>query len=403
VLACFVLLGSAGIATQAEAQNQPAAQALHGEFAIRRQNLTPQGFEPLARAMSVEGLTSAVYFATSRNPIPADNPASFGLDIGQRVYFGKATAISKNNEWSVGSIAVEQTQAVAALELARTAAAGGAPAGAASAMSASHAPAFAFAAEALRPQTDVLVFIHGATHDFNSAISTTASLKELYALPGREMVAMVFTYPTEGLATPQGYIEDRTRAGMSGMAMAAGFSRLIEFLAELRAKKPDGRVFLMAHSLGNYASRVAIQAISERATPLQKVFDAALLVAADEDYDTLSFDSKLHPLFKLSNSVTVYFAGNDKLLWLSEAANFRRPLGLGGPSDLDRADFGDALAAVDVGACSYTDADWAAHRYYLHAACVIQDIKSVLSNVPSASIPGRLQAGPRLFKISAQP
>jgi len=390
-------------ALQAQAPGETPAEAAEAIAGAPRFDAAGTEYLPLAEAAAPAEAIREVYFATNRDPIPQANPTGFGRQVRAETRFGKARLVTRNGVWQLLDFELERPPLPEMLALpAALAAVAVSPdaAGFARAGLSADQPLAEFAAAAARPNTDVFVYVHGAGHDFESALSTTARLAELYARPGQSLVATVFTYPTNGVGMPLNYFADRRDAGMSGFAMAAGFQKLTEFLGELRLRQPSGQVWLIAHSLGAYASRVAVQSIFEQDPLLRRVFDLVLLMGGDEDHDSLSVDAKMGPLLDLTDTVVVYFARNDALLQLSSLVNRRMPIGLSGPHNVDRADYGGTtVLAVDARAFSAVNDRWKGHGYYTRSPRVISDVASVLEGAPPDQIPGRRQIGPRTFRL----
>jgi esterase/lipase superfamily enzyme len=359
-----------------------------------------------AAPVAADAATMTVYFATNRNPVPhVTQPEEFGNNLGNTTLFGRVVLRQDGATWSVEDIAVEGgnvNRALAAPELlAGTAPAAGAtppevlgiePTG----------PLATFAAEATAPTSDVIAFVHGAGHSFESAMIDVARLARLYGREGHPVIPLVFSYPSNGHSTVTGYFADRRDAGMSGLAMAEGFGRMLSFLAEVRERRPLGRQALIVHSLGAFATRQAVQAIKSSGLPDQKVFDVVMIMAGDEDADTLSSDDKLRPLIDLSDAVVAYFAGNDFLMQLSTIANLRRPIGREGPKDLEAEDFGDLqVQAVDATAFSAVGDRIRAHSYFLRSPRAIADAKAVFAGAEPEAIAGRRKVSDRLYRLVA--
>lgn len=254
---------------------------------------------------------------------------------------------------------------------------------------------------------DLLVIIHGAAHSFESSIEVGARCAELYSDPSgvlpddagvgritsrQPMIPFVFSYPTNGRSNPLDYFQDRHDASVSGPAIARAYSRLIDFVAKVRADDRCGKkIHLLAHSLGNFALRSAIQAISSSAAmrPV-RLFDTAILAHADEDNDALLQDLKLRPLTRFADDIVVYFDRTDKLVRLSDSVHEDR-LGQKGPvaSTVMTAP-GCRISALD---CEDTHFDLAPdrqrHRHYLKNRTVVNDIRQVLAGRNPDQVSGR--------------
>ena len=256
---------------------------------------------------------------------------------------------------------------------------------------------------------DALVFIHGFASTFASAMERAAELGDVYLSPdtdpetgaltrgARRPQAFAFAWPSDGAiflgddATPGwAYSGDRQDARASGLAMARCALRLFEFLAGLdRAARCHQRVHLVAHSMGNWALRHAVQALAEiaaaTARPLVPVFDHAFLMAADIEAQALEHDGWLAPLLDLARHVHVYHAENDRALTLSDwKPNQGARLGHLGPARM--AALPDRVSAIDCAAVSDTPADTVRHQYYRLAPEVLRDVRAVLAGMPGEAM-----------------
>ena len=236
-----------------------------------------------------------------------------------------------------------------------------------------------------------LVFVHGAANSFDDAISHAGHLSELYASDGLEIVPFAFSYPTNGAANPLDYLDDRDDAVKSGLAMARAFARFVNFMARCkRSELCNGRVFLLCHSLGNYALRFGLQILvnSPKMRPV-RLFDGIFLMAADADSDALSDPHKLEPLDKVTSELHVYFRPDNKLLRLSDVIHTNR-LGQTGPEpEIHKQADAYRVNIIDARHVKETDTDITRHRYYLYAPDVATDIQNVLRLPPGAAISGR--------------
>jgi esterase/lipase superfamily enzyme len=258
---------------------------------------------------------------------------------------------------------------------------------------------------------DLLVLIHGYASSFATAAERAAELCDKYAYTDktgetRHPLVLAFSWPANGETIPfSSYISDRQDAAKSGVAIARLFFRLCDFfLAEAqaaRAARDDAtererrsacpsRIHLLAHSMGNWALRNAVQAVIERrgTDRLPAIFDNIFLMAADEDEDTLQDRLKLALLPRLGNAVHVYHSKDDRALVISDTTKLNPDrLGHNGPLDMLATD--EKVVAVDCRHVDTTGFLHANHQYYRLQPLVIADVRAVLAGRRAEEVPNR--------------
>lgn len=245
---------------------------------------------------------TTIYFATNRNPDNADKPTNFGGDFSEKSYgdlrFGEAEVnrgkLDSNSIQVLPDNAKEGSKEL--LKKLRTL------------MKAD--------------EVDSLIFIHGFNVSFKDAIESAGKMSERYSeLSNGEYKPniFVFSWPSDGSATK--YFDDRHDAVASGYAFARGLMKLTTFLRATPKKEAcQQKINLIAHSMGNYVLRNALQQSKKivEGGLLTRVFDNIILTAADEDSDAFEFDHKLAQLPDLAQRITVYFNNGDLALKISD-------------------------------------------------------------------------------------
>jgi esterase/lipase superfamily enzyme len=203
----------------------------------------------------------------------------------------------------------------------------------------------ATAAEILGAQKNLLFFIHGFDNSFEDAIKR-AAFNQLW-LTGcgdahADTTIIAFSWPSAGKLLsipphmpPEAYRADQAKAGASAFHVAH-FLRVIDQLqARYRNECPSGRVFLLAHSMGNHALSGAIQLWTGTGDPREAIFDCAILAAADEIAHTLYLpgNGQMTGLRHLAKRVSVYHSRIDVAMYLSTTVNLTQRLGYDGPPD----------------------------------------------------------------------
>lgn len=249
---------------------------------------------------------------------------------------------------------------------------------------------------------DALVYIHGFANTFEESIARAAQLHEVYQVgPSKNPqhpVVFVFCWPSNGRVTPPWeYFSDRQDAQATGVAMARTMCRLYDFI------RRDGtpckqRIHVVAHSMGNWALRHALQALKGERS-LEPIFDHVFLMAADEDDDALEKDEKLKPLLDLARRIHVYHSEDDKALIMSNTTKFRGTR-LGNNGLRSFSGICDQVIAVDCQAVDDTEVLHVDHQYYRRRDEVIKDVRAVLSGKRPDDIPGRIVIEPgRRYRI----
>ena len=262
---------------------------------------------------------------------------------------------------------------------------------------------------------DVLVYLHGFANTFENGIARAAALQTLYNLAagnGPDPVVFAFGWPANGRTFPATeYFSDRDDAKLSGTAMARALLALLRFMesvmaedrASIRAaraqdqvppravlKRCQGRLHVLAHSMGNWALRHAVLSIRDalHVRPLPRLFKNAFLVAADEDADALGEPNKLGLLFDLCQNVHVYHSEDDRALQISDVTKMNPDrLGADGPTDL--TSLPPRVFAIDCSEVDETIFEHGRHQYYRIRQEVIGDIKQVLQGVGPEQVQGR--------------
>lgn len=236
---------------------------------------------------------------------------------------------------------------------------------------------------------ELLFLIHGYDYTFRQAVARAAQLKQFYG--ARPLAMLLFTWPSLGQGVSgKSYDDERKRAEASGAAIGRTFLKAVDFL---RARRREGpclqRIHLMAHSMGNWTLRGAIQyARTFTGDNLPPLLDEVLLVAADEDDDTLSVRHKLQPLLRACRRVTVYYNQQDVALKGSDVVmgNPDR-LGLCGAEDSDRrpakvvqVSVSPAINWEKKDGLEDWQVDQTGHQYYRNNELISDDLLRVLGS-----------------------
>jgi esterase/lipase superfamily enzyme len=258
---------------------------------------------------------------------------------------------------------------------------------------------------------DTVAFVHGYANSFRSAVRHAAWLKKTYdAVPFN---IFLFSWPSDGEMIPiVSYYSDRDDAKASGSAIARSFLKMQKFLEDtLEEARQHGtglceqRLHLMAHSMGNYALRHALQAIRrELGDEPPRVFDNVFLFAADDDDDAFEHDHKLRLLPRLARLVNVYFNPGDLGLLVSDKTKLNPDrLGSDGPRLAD--DLPRKVVLLDCREVARTDPrDRRGHDYHRYVREVVADVNAVFNGVPPEENPlRRYMHASRSYRIQLSP
>jgi esterase/lipase superfamily enzyme len=235
---------------------------------------------------------------------------------------------------------------------------------------------------------DALIMVHGYNYTFREAAARAAQMQQWLAAGGKDMVMMLFSWPSGGAGVGiRTYHDDRKRAEASGLAFGRAILKATDFIRNTpRQERCTGRIHLLCHSMGNWALRGAVQAMRTYVgNNIPPLFDEVVLIAADEDDDTLQVNHKVAPILRGCRRTTVYYNHQDLALKASDYA-------MGNPDRLGRSGpdpempVPGKVAVVNVSpqiilsakGASAWQADPSGHQYYRNNPRVRQDMVQVL-------------------------
>jgi esterase/lipase superfamily enzyme len=248
---------------------------------------------------------------------------------------------------------------------------------------------------------NLLVFIHGFDNSFADAIKRAAYNRAWFADGGAIGATSVvaFTWPSLGqllakkpTSLTSGYLADQGHAGASGFHIAKFFLEIDKLEKAFRIAKPNGRIFLLAHSMGNWALQAGIASWFQQRESNDVVFDEVFLAAPDERFDTFAAPAgqRLSRLKDIGHRITIYYSEMDTIIWLSNGINGILRLGFAGPGDkTDDTQFPPAKYRMrDCGGVfdyDCFDGFDASHQYYRKSPKVRADIVAIMSGAASGA------------------
>lgn len=264
---------------------------------------------------------------------------------------------------------------------------------------------FAELQEFMNNTSEVLVYVHGFSVDWWSAVASALSLQlMLNRHHKKQVMVFLFSWPSDGRKIPWwSYLSDRSDADKSGYAFGRGFLKLRDYLVEARkANEPlcDGSIHLLCHSMGSYVLQCALERVclySAGGKPSQ-VFDQIFLCAPDISDDVFGIGKPMQRLPEAALNVTIYHNKGDLSMPLSDhtKGNTAR-LGWGGPSH--SGDLGYRTHAVD---CSQIVTGFIEHSYYLCGRVnddIRQSIDQIAPNGTGRARSAVSNAGPNVWYL----
>jgi esterase/lipase superfamily enzyme len=241
------------------------------------------------------------------------------------------------------------------------------------------------------PGRNLLVFIHGFDNSFENAITRAAFNQQWLEQSGvaaASTAVVAFSWPSAGkligIPFPDlAYRIDQTHAGQSGLHLMTFFANLQPLIDAARAR--GNRVFLLAHSMGNWALQAAVESWFLHGNGDAFLFDEAFLAAADEVYNSFEFgpQGRLSALNRLARRISIYSSERDDVLKLSMAVNLGvKRLGQDGPHDRSNVTrFPPAIyRMVDCSNATDYAIDLASsHQYYRRSPTVRADIAKTMA------------------------
>ena len=261
----------------------------------------------------------------------------------------------------------------------------------------------------IQDPADCLFFIHGFANTFKQALLRAATISRFYLGDGsgvlsKKLHLFAFCWPSDGVvfSLRNAYRSDRIDAAISGPAIGRTILKALDFAGRLPPdERCNRRIHLLAHSMGNWALRHALQHIQEQSPRAPAVvFDQAILAAADEDSDGFESTMKLRYLTELSRRTTVYINFQDVVLHVSEwtKGNPDR-LGKSGPRNPERIPSNVTVIncskvitqkqVTDLEDVELGDANETTHQYYRNDETVRRDIVGVLKGLSDDLIGNR--------------
>jgi len=341
---------------------------------------------------------ATVYFATNRTPNDPANPTDFsppGQPVaGSKVWFGRADFNGDKLDFTpelsdsnyvlsmLGANAnITATASIDALANARAA-------------PLTNAGLFGDLPDPAPGPINALFFVHGYNFTFRQSVARAAQLQQWYGKgpDGIPLLIFLFAWPSVGgEMSSQSYLTDRHGARLAGSALGPAFELAAQYVNVIAMRNGQlPRLHLMAHSMGNWALRWMVQSMPSLKGGTPPAIDEMLLMAADEDTDTLSTNDDIMPFAQQAcKRVSVYWNQGDKALDVSKwiEGNPER-LGREGP-DLVDGKYPATVTPINVDTPVGLGNEVTGHQYYRLQPDVRRDVLQVLAGKADAIIDGR--------------
>ncbi len=185
---------------------------------------------------------------------------------------------------------------------------------------------------------DVFLFVHGYCNSFDDVILQAGRMKRDLAFKGN---IMAFSWPSAGNMRSYGADESHAEDVNELEAFAYVLKKVV-----IRTKSQGGRVFLMAHSMGNrymvFGLRKLYKDLGNTWAGLPKEKRTiAVSVFAAPDVDINLFSSVIPNVGEISQLVSFYYSAKDRALGLSSAVHEMTRAGL-------HPLFNDAVATINT-------------------------------------------------------
>lgn len=248
---------------------------------------------------------------------------------------------------------------------------------------------------------DALVYVHGYSVDWRSAVASAAALEDMLnrrpSISGKRVLVLLFTWPSDGKKIPwMSYASDRKEAADSGLALGRGLLKLRDYLGGLAPADYCGQnLHVLCHSMGNWVLRNALERILEFGGPraLPRILDNIFMCSPDVDDN--DFDNHaghvgaMLPLLDIAKSVSVYHNRGDAALVVSDTtkgnANRLGTNGAAHPQTLH--------ARVQQVDCSDRVQGLVEHSYYM-VGSVNDDIRQTIDDTTHDSPERNRKRGP---------
>lgn len=253
----------------------------------------------------------------------------------------------------------------------------------------------------VKPNSDVLFFIHGFSTTHEDELDHILKLKELYMGSNSNIEHLIYlSWPTSN-SYALTYWSDKEDSVVTGQTLARIYIKLNKFFYTMFRKYEQEnckqKIHIMAHSMGNQVLKQMMGSLNEKY--IVPFVGEIILLHSDVSADSFEKDNPFTKLHKLGQRTHIYIhKGDDALTISTTTKNFSKRLGKAGPSNIK--ELSQSTFVVDVTGIKYDkkkDSGFVSrikdnlidHWGYLSSSQEIEDIIKIINGVDERRIADR--------------
>jgi esterase/lipase superfamily enzyme len=253
----------------------------------------------------------------------------------------------------------------------------------------------------IKPNSDVLFFIHGFATSHEDELQHIIRLKELYLDSTSTIEHLIYlSWPTSN-SYALTYWSDKEDSITTGQALARIYVKMNKFFYTMFRKYEQEnckqKIHIMAHSMGNQVFKQMMGGLNEKY--IVPFIGEIILVHADVSSNSFEKEQPFSKLHKLGQRTHIYIHKSDDALTISTTTkNFSKRLGKAGPSNIH--ELSQSTFIVDVTGVQYDlkkDSGFFAklkenvidHWGYMSSSQLVNDIIEILRGSDERRIKNR--------------
>jgi esterase/lipase superfamily enzyme len=206
----------------------------------------------------------------------------------------------------------------------------------------------------IKPNSDVLFFIHGFATSHEDELEHILKLKELYIDSESSIEHLIYlSWPTSN-SYALTYWSDKEDSIVTGQTLARIYVKMNNFFYTMFKKYEQEnckqKIHIMAHSMGNQVLKQMMGNLNEKY--IVPFIGEIILVHSDVSSNSFEKEQPFTKLHKLGQRTHIYIhKGDDALTISTTTKNFSKRLGKAGPSNIQ--DLSQSTFIVDVTGIKY--------------------------------------------------